>query len=64
MKITKYIRERIERGFDLLIEKGEKEFFFFREGECWNCDVIINGEIEETNFFDTDKEVLDEIKNI
>ena len=62
-RITKKIKERIEKGFDILIIKGGKEYFFFKDSEEWTRDIIVDGEIVETDFFEGE-EVLWEIKNI
>lgn len=65
VRISKEIKERIEKGFDVLIEKNGKEYFFFKEedSDYWTQDIIVDGEIEETNFI-PDDEILDEIKSI
>ena len=64
-RITKEIKNRFENGFDILIKKAGKEYFFFKDedSEDWTCDISENGEIIETNFI-SDDEVLEEIKNI
>lgn len=65
MRVTREMKERIENGFDLSVEKNGKEFYFFKEEDgCWNCDISVDGEIEETNFFETNEEVIEEIKRI
>lgn len=62
-RITKDIKNRIEKGLDVRIEKGGKEYFFFKDNEEWTRDIIVDGEVVETDFFD-DEDVLYEIKNI
>lgn len=69
MRITKSIRERLKKGFDIKIEANGKFYFFFKQeftnGEIgeWVCDIYVDDELQETNFLSED-EVIDEIKSI
>lgn len=70
MMLSKEIKNRIKKGFDVKIETDEKFYFFYKQeftnGEIggWCCDIYEENEIVETNFFDTDDDVIDEIKSI
>ena len=68
-RITKEIKSRIEKGFDIRIKKGGKFYFFYKQeftdGEIgeWICDIYKNDELVETNFID-EEDLLFEIKYI
>ena len=65
MKITKNIKDRVKKGFDIRIEAGEKFYWFYKnEVDDWCCDIYVDGELDECNFFSDDMEVIEEIELI
>lgn len=66
MRVTKEIKERIERRFDVRFERKGKFYFFYYQEECetWILDIYVDDEIDETIFLDTDQDVIEEIKDI
>lgn len=63
MRVTKQIKERLENGLDVLLRKEDKEWFIFKDDECWTIDIIVDGETQVTNFFDNIEDLIYEIKN-
>ena len=65
MTITKNIKDRVKKGFDIRIEANGKFYWFYKnEVGDWCCDVYIDNELDECNFFSDDAEVIEEIEFI
>ena len=65
MTITKNIKDRVKKGFDIRIEADGKFYWFYKnEVDDWCCDVYIDNELDECNFFSDDAEVIEEIELI